>query len=149
MVSVIEKSNAAITTRSPLETKSFRTCISVKLNRAFAVIIRYTYRNRACVRACVRACIHVCTHAVPQRTFAAQRNGVSFLLRKSCPNGERMAHGWNRLTCKLRARMLDASGSSLIVMRVNAQSIRRHRCASDPFAFVAFANIVSNPYSKN
>jgi len=105
--------------------------------------------SKSCLRACVRACIHACTHAVPQRTFAAQRNGVSFLLRKSCPNGERMAHGWNRLTCKLRARMLDTSGSSLIVMRVNAQSIRRHRCASDPFAFVAFANIVSNSCSKN
>jgi len=70
-----------------------------------------------------------------------QRNGRCFVsIAQITPDGERTAHEWKRLTCKLRARMVDTSGSSMY----NRSDVT---VALDLLAFVAFANVANNPRS--
>lgn len=64
----------------------------------------------ACTHAYVRACVQACCAA---KSIRMRRNGRCFVsVAQITPDGERMAHGWKCLTCKLRVRMLDTSGSS-------------------------------------
>jgi len=142
MVLAIEKSSAA--TRLLLETKSFRACISVKLNRAFAMIIRHTYR---CVSAC--ACVHACTRACMcagmlcrKRSFAC--NGPVFYFY--CANhARRRAHGWKRSTlvnCVLAYSVHLNCRTSLCT--IDPTTPLRSSCVCR----VAFANVVNNPRNR-
>lgn len=100
------------------------------------MIIRHTYRcvsdRVRAMRAYVRACVHQACCAAKTIRIQRIQAGVSFLLRKSCPR----MHGVERLTCKLRARMLDTSGSSCELMHNRSDDT----LAPDPLAFVAFTN---------
>lgn len=113
------------------------------------MIIRHTYRcvsdRVRALRAYVRACVHQACCAAKTIRIQRIQAGVSFLLRKSCPteNAWCGTHGWKRLTCKLRARMLDTFGSSCESMHNRSDDT----LAPDPLAFVASRSptIVSNP----